>query len=139
MKTGNQVFVKPLPKRLDIGRTPAFWREIEARLTSDKPQIVLDCSAVRQIDSAGVEMLLQCMEQVMKRDGDLKLAAVSPEAAVILRLTRIDRVFEIFDTVSAAVMSFMGFSAEAIQSETMPWSSVVSGDVDETAELDRAV
>ncbi len=85
---------------------------MEAQLAIYKPQLVLDGAAVRQIDSAGIETLLRCMEKAMKQDGDVKLAALSPEATVILRLTRVDRVFEIFDTVSEAVTSFMGFPAE---------------------------
>lgn len=112
MDTGNQVIVKRLPERLDLRQVPQFLGEMEAQLAIYKPQLVLDGSAVRQIDSAGIETLLRCMEKAMKQDGDVKLAALSSEATVILRLTRVDRVFEIFDTVSEAVTSFMGFRAE---------------------------
>lgn len=112
MDTGNQVIVKRLPERLDLRQIPQFLGEMEAQLAIYKPQLVLDGAAVRQIDSAGIEALLRCMEKAMKQDGDVKLAALSPEATVILRLTRVDRVFEIFDTVSEAVTSFIGFPAE---------------------------
>lgn len=112
MDTGNQVIVKRLPERLDLRQIPQFLSEMEAQLAIYRPQLVLDGAAVRQIDSAGIETLLRCMEKAMKQDGDVKLAALSPEATVILRLTRVDRVFEIFDTVSEAVTSFMGFPRE---------------------------
>ena len=66
-------------------------------------------------------MLLHCMEQAMKRDGDLKLAAVSPQAAVILELMRVDRLFETFETAAEAVQSFGLFpSYENPQNE--PWN-----------------
>lgn len=123
MKTVNQIVVKRLPRRLDLSRVPSFLCEIEPHLATDKPQVVLDCSFVEQIDSAGVEMLLRCMEKAMKQDGDLKLAAVSAEAEVILRLTRIDRVFEIFDTVADALASFVAFPAEPSRPETIRWLS----------------
>jgi len=71
--------------------------------------VVFECSEVRLIDSAGVDMLVQCLEMVMQRDGDLKLAALTPEARVILELTRIDRLFEIFENAPDAVESFHGF------------------------------
>jgi anti-sigma B factor antagonist len=112
MNTGNKVFVKKLPERLDLCHTPEFLREIEEPLAEYKPQLVLDCAEVRQIDSAGIQALLRCMEKAMKQDGDVKLAALSPEALVVLRLTRVDRVFEIFDTVSEAANSFQGFAAD---------------------------
>jgi hypothetical protein len=60
-------------------------------------------------------MLLQCMAEVMKRDCDLKLAAVSPQAAVVLELTRTDRFFEIYETWSDAVKSFSRFVPSAMR------------------------
>jgi hypothetical protein len=45
----------------------------------------------------------------MRRDGDLKLAAVPPRMAVILEMTRTDRLFEIYETSSDAVLSFSRF------------------------------
>ena len=135
MSIGKQVFVKQLPERLDLRHVPAFQREMEAHLASDKPQLVLDCAAVLQIDSAGIELLLRCMEKAMRHDGDIKLAAVSPEAAVILRLTRVDRVFEIFDTVAEAVTSFLGLCNE----DAMPFPAATpSFELRDSRDLDVA-
>jgi len=127
--------VKRLPTKLDFPRVSNFWAEIVPQLREDKPRIVFDCSDVRQLDSAGAEVLLRCMEEVMKQDGDLKLASVSPQAAAILRLTRIDRVFEIFDTVSDAVVSFTGY-AEALQFRPIPISAAPVTEIRGTADLD---
>ncbi len=108
---------------------------MEAQLASYRPQLVLDGEAVRQIDSAGIETLLRCMEKAMKQDGDVKLAALSPEATVILRLTRVDRVFEIFDTVSEAVTSFMQLSPD----EALPFpESAPSFELGDTGDFDLA-
>ena len=135
MNIGKQIFVKRLPEHLDLRRVARFQSEMDAHLAADKPQLVLDCSAVRQIDSAGIEMLLRCMEKAMKQDGDVKLAAVSPEAAVMLRLTRVDRVFEIFDTVSEAVTSFLGFSTD--EALLFP-ANAASFDLREGTDMDMA-
>ena len=35
--------------------------------------MVLDCSNVRQLDRAGIQVLLRCLEEAMKRNGDVKL------------------------------------------------------------------
>jgi anti-sigma B factor antagonist len=71
--------------------------------------LVFDLSQVRQIDAAGVDMLLTCMSEAMRRDGDLKLAALSPQAAIVLELTRTDRLFEIYDNSTDAVRSYSSF------------------------------
>ena len=126
MNTSGPVIVMELPEQLNHAGVVPFLIELKPFLESDRPRLVLDCSMVRNIDSAGVEMLLHCMEQAMKRDGDLKLAAVSPEAAVILELMRVDRLFETFETSSAAVRSFGVFpSSENPQSE--PWNTGAYG------------
>jgi hypothetical protein len=60
-------------------------------------------------------MLLKCMAEVMKRDGDLKLAALSPEASIILEMTRTDRFFEIYGSSTDAVRSFSRFLPAAMK------------------------
>ena len=72
-------------------------------LQSDRARIVLDCSRVRYVDSAGLEVLSRCVQQAMGRDGDLKLAAVSPASRVILELILANRLFETFETTEEAV------------------------------------
>jgi len=110
MTPRRRVTVKQLPLQLKSGQVRDFLREVSPLISGDRPCIVFDFSRVTEIDSAGVDMLLHCMEQAMKQNGDLKLAAIPPASAVILELTRVDRLFEIFATVSEAVDSFYGFS-----------------------------
>jgi anti-anti-sigma factor len=109
MSKERPVVVMQLPERLNLSEIQRFLREVEPLLQADRPRIVFDFSHVQQLDSAGVEMLLHCMEAVMKQDGDLKLAAVPPKSAVILELTRVDRLFETFQKTSDAVESFQSF------------------------------
>lgn len=118
MTTSRVVMVKPLPPVLDSVGAQAFFHEIAPHIQSDRPSLVFDFSAVRYLDSAGVELLLRCVEEAMKRNGDIKLAAVSPKIATVLEMTRVDRLFEIFDTCNSAVESFHRFSARALQPST---------------------
>ncbi len=91
MYTRGPVIVMELPEHLDRAEVKTFLTELQPLLEEERPSIVLDCSRIQHMDSAGVEMLLYCLEQAMKRDGDLKLAAVSPASAVILELMRVDK------------------------------------------------
>ena len=103
------VVVKRMPERMTLPQVRAFLREVQPFLNSDRPQLVFDLSTVRQMDSAGVEMLLRCMDRAMQRDGDVKLAALSPQSAVVLELSRAARLFEIYDTSTDAARSFSCF------------------------------
>ena len=127
MTTGKPVVVKLLPETVSAQQSQAFYREVEPVLEADRPRLVFDFSAVRHFDSAGVELLLRCMEEAMKRNGDVKLAGISPQLAVILEMTRVDRLFEIFENSYDAVESFHRFSPATMQSLTPSWKSADSG------------
>jgi anti-sigma B factor antagonist len=117
MESTRAVVVKHLPERVTAKQARDFVREMHCVLTSDRPQIVFDLSHVRYLDAAGVDMLLHCMAEVMKRDGDLKLAALSPQSAVVLEMTRTDRLFEIYQTASDAVRSFRVFIPQVMTNQ----------------------
>jgi anti-sigma B factor antagonist len=108
---GNRpVIVMQLPEVLNEAEAQAFLTDVQPLLEVDRPRIVLDCSQIQHMDSAGVEMLLRCLEEAMKRDGDLKLAAVPPASAVILDLMRVDGLFQTFQTTEEASLSFDAFA-----------------------------
>ena len=100
------VLIQRLPEKLAGENIPIFVHGLDNLLRSDRPRMVFDLSQVEEVDAAGVDMLLNCMTEAAKRDGDLKLAAPSPRAQVILELTQMDRLFEIFETVAEAAASF---------------------------------
>lgn len=120
MLTSGPVIVMQVPEQLTAGGAQEFMTELRPLLECNRPRVVLECAQVRSIDSAGVEMLLRCLEEVLKRDGDLKLAALSPEAEVFLELMRVARVFEHFQSSEDAVRSFNAVPADAITQEA-PW------------------
>jgi anti-anti-sigma factor len=115
METSRPVVVKRVPERLNLRVARQFRREVQPFLNSDRPQLVFDLSQVRQLDAAGVEMLLSCMSEAMKRDGDVKLAGVSAQARVILELTRTARLFEIYENSADAARSFSHFLPNAMR------------------------
>jgi anti-sigma B factor antagonist len=111
------VVVKRMPERVNARSAREFWQDVQPFLIVDRPQLVFDLSPVVQLDAAGVEMLLRCMSEAHRRDGDLKLAAPSEQAAVVLELTRTERLFEIYETSMDAVRSFSGFLPNAMRQQ----------------------
>jgi anti-sigma B factor antagonist len=122
MMTKRPVIVLELPAKLVVGRAHLFFEEIKEFLKADRPRLVFDFANVAQVDSAGVEVLLNCMEEAMKRNGDLKLAAIPPGPAVVLELTKVDRLFEIFDNANDAAESFHQFPVHAFRETSPSWS-----------------
>lgn len=120
METSRPVVVKRMPSRLNLREARSFFRDVQAFLKADRPQLVFDMSQIEQLDSAGIEMLLECMAECMKRDGDLKLAGLSAQAATVLELTRTDRLFEIYETSTDAARSFSSFLPNAMRQQPQP-------------------
>jgi anti-sigma B factor antagonist len=109
MEKSRPVIVKRVPESLSQKQARAFLEEVRPLLEHDRPQIVFDLSLVRRIDAAGVDLLLYCMKEAARRDGDLKLASLSPQAQVVLDLTRTGRLFEVFANSADAARSFSGY------------------------------
>lgn len=128
MLTTGPIVVMQVPEKLHQQEAAQFGEELAPLLESDRPRVVLDCSQVRSIDSAGIETLLHSLEEALKRDGDLKLAALTPESQVILELMRVARVFETFDNCDDAVRSFNAIPIESVPQESA-WYSGLIGDL----------
>jgi anti-anti-sigma factor len=98
--------VKYLPEAMTLRHQRLFFAEVESCFNIDRPWIVLDCSRLRQIDRSAIHLLLCCLEEAMKRNGDVKLAAIPPESRALLEATGVDRILEVFDTAAEALDSF---------------------------------
>lgn len=107
MTTGlRAVAVKKLPEVLSVKDKLTFLHEVGSVLSGNRPRLVLDCSSIRECDSSVIHLLLHCLEEAMKRNGDVKLASVPRHAAIMLVTTGVARLFETFDTTEEAVNSF---------------------------------
>jgi anti-anti-sigma factor len=127
MENSRAVVIKRMPERLNSRQARLFWQEIQPLISADRPQLVFDMSRVKSLDAWGVDVLLRCMSEVMRRDGDLKLAAVPPETAVILEMTRTDRFFEIYETPADAMHSFSRFLPGAMREQPFRQPAAATG------------
>jgi anti-sigma B factor antagonist len=117
------ITVKQFPEKLNGREVKLFLRELKRCMNIDRPGIVLDCSKMRLMDRSAVLLLLCCLEEAMKRNGDIRLAALPAEAKAILELTRVGRIFEIFDTNDDATNSFCRLPAGASSHQFLPGGS----------------
>jgi anti-sigma B factor antagonist len=95
-----------LPERVTGREIRLFAAKLSRELIHDRPRIVIDFSQVKQIDCYALDTILACMVEVINRDGVIQLAGVSPEAATVLELTRMDRIFEMVPAVAEATSSY---------------------------------
>ena len=105
-KTRRTISVRKLPEKLDSAHEKTLYRELESCINVDRPSVVLDCSMLVRLDRRAIHLLLCCLEEAMKRNGDVRLAALSPEVQSVFKSSGLDAIFHAFDQVDEAVESF---------------------------------
>ena len=86
--------VVELAGEVDLESSPEARRVLLEAVASGGPLFV-DLSGVAYIDSSGVASLVEAFQAARSRGTRFGLVAVSPAAMRVLRLARLDRVFEI--------------------------------------------
>ena len=104
---------------MTLAQERSFLAELAEELDTERPRVVLDCSAIDAIDDRTIHLLLRCLEEGMKRNGDVKLAALPPAAAAVLHEAGLSQLFELHSTPAAAVRSFHSFLPT--ESATFTW------------------
>ncbi len=107
------VVVRQLSRRPSVFERREFSRDMLACLAADRPRVVLDCERAGRGGRWLIRCLLTWLEEALKRNGDLRLAAVSPEFTSLLQKARILHLFEVYETVDEAVESFTAIPANA--------------------------
>lgn len=65
--------------------------------------VVADLSALEMLDSTGLGSLIAALKRVGEKGGDLKIAGLQKRVRMVFEITRVYKVFEIFDTVDEAL------------------------------------
>ena len=86
----------------DQGTCP-FCERIDALVATGFRHVVVDLSRITYIDSAGVGALVWKYRTVTGRGGTFSLVRPSSRVRNILAITRLDTVFDIFDSETAAL------------------------------------
>jgi len=115
MISNGMVVVKQLPDGRARRKRREFLAEIkQLARESYRPQLIVDLPS-RKLTSEVLDLLLSCAEQMEKSEGRVSVAGASPEAAVILELTQLTSVVNVFPSVSEAV----GIDASRFGSEDL--------------------
>jgi anti-sigma B factor antagonist len=95
--------------RLDSRNAGQLKAEFLILAQPDIQSLIVDLSEVRHIDSAGLSALLLAQRQMTVHEGELRLAGVTEEVLSLLKMTQLDRVFRIFNSVEEALAAAPNF------------------------------
>jgi anti-sigma B factor antagonist len=96
-------FVLPLKGEIDLHVSPGIAVSI-AGVTATRPtHIVVDLTEVTYLDSSGLAVLIQGMQNVQEYGGMFALVGVQEDVRPIFEMARLDQVFQIFPDVDSAL------------------------------------
>jgi anti-anti-sigma regulatory factor len=122
MTKTSATIVKRLPSPRDQVARRLFLREIKRFVVNSyRPRLIVDLSAVEQISPESVDLLLECVCHTERGDGEVSVAAASPQTDVILEITQASSVLNIFSSVLEAVNGRQLRDKE-------PWTPACPGD-----------
>ena len=99
----NRPNVLPLEGDIDLHVSPAVTESLNAMIKKKPKRIVVDLSRATYIDSAGIAVLILAMQQVEAYGGKFFLAGLQETLRSIFETSRLERVFQIFPDVDAAL------------------------------------
>lgn len=101
----DKICIASMAGELNTDSVDALRRGVSDRIQRGTRDFVLILNELAQIDSAGLECLLWVQDCTADRKGQTRLVGVPEVISTILRITRLDRLFDRYDDVTDAVRS----------------------------------
>ncbi len=101
-KKGNVLIVKPLENRLDAHVAVDFKKKMAEFIDNGNKFIILDLSEVSFIDSSGLGSIVSSLKKLGGK-GDLAICGARENVMSMFRLTRLERVFQMFASEEQAI------------------------------------
>ncbi len=98
------IFVKE--ERLDAHNSGELKSEMQVLFERGKKNVLVDLKEVRFIDSSGLGALVSGFKNAISHQGSLKLSSLQSQVKSMFELTRLHRVFEIYETTVEALENF---------------------------------
>ena len=113
------ITVVDLRGTIDLGEASlTLRRTIRDLVESGRSKIILNLLQVNSIDSAGVGELAGAYVPVKSRGGELKFLNPTKKVHDMLKITQLDKVFEVYIDEQTAIRSFSESAGETRPSRT---------------------
>ena len=100
------IVVVAVDGKIDFATSPQLQESFDRLLAKGEHNYVVDMAGVGFVDSPGLLAFVRLFKRVRTGNGEVKLCSMTPEVLHTFELTRLNKVFPIFETVAAAVESF---------------------------------
>lgn len=103
LRQENGITIIELSGRLDAVSAEQIKQELYELIEEGSTRLLLNMAQVEFIDSHGLGLLVSCLRRTAAEGGDLSLVEVPELCRSVLELTRLTRVFDIYESEDKAV------------------------------------
>ena len=103
----NGIVIVAVEGDIDSETAPQLRELFDKLLGQGEQSYVIDVAGVELIDSSGLAAFVRLFKRVRIGEGDVRLCGLRPGASKVFELTRLNRVFDIFENRAEAVESFL--------------------------------
>ncbi|MCD4692767.1 MAG: STAS domain-containing protein [Calditrichales bacterium] len=93
-------------KRATVEFSGSLKDDLIKKIEDSTNNVVVDLSKSEFVDSSFLGALVAGLKKATMKNGDLKLVGLQPSVHAMFELTRLYRIFDIFETVEDALSSF---------------------------------
>ena len=91
---------------LNARTAEGFVEDLEKLVDAGLRKIIVDCSELDYISSFGLGVLIRLHSRLARHGGNVKIASVKGMIVEVMRLTKLNKLFEIYPDVSRARLAF---------------------------------
>lgn len=103
IERAGDVTVVTVEGELTVGNRGQLKEMVLARLAQGDESFVIDFDQTGYIDSSGLGVLVSLSKRIREQGGRLRLAGLNQDLRTLFELTKLDSLFQISDTRSAAL------------------------------------
>ena len=90
-------------------------REVDGLIAARQTRVIFDMAGVTHADSAAIGAIVRSLTKLKDAGGALRIAGAHPMIEHSLKLTKVDKLIEIFPTVDEAAHGFSAGGAASIR------------------------
>ena len=102
-KHGTTTVISLKERKLDATVSSELKGEFLLLCVPGVKSLVIDLSEVEFCDSSGLSALLIAERKMREAGGDVRLAGLNKKVLTLIKISHLDRAFQIYDTVAKAI------------------------------------
>ena len=91
---------------LDAHTAPQFEKAVEDEFNAGRLKIIVECSRLTYISSAGLGVFMSFVEEIREVGGDIKICGLTPKVLQVFDILGFPALFDIVDDLPAAIRKY---------------------------------